>query len=1165
MQLKFTRSWGRRFFAMMKLITFILLIACTTANARNGYGQKISLSANDAPLAKVFHQIERQTHYQFLFFDADLQKAHHVNLRVKNATLQDVLQQLFKNQQLVYTISNSTIVVKRRQVPSTSLPAIIPDVVVNGQVRDSATGTPLIGVTIKVKGASIGTTTDENGQFSLNVPDNAVLVVSYIGYNKKEIPVNGRTTFDISLSASTTSLDQLVVVGYGTQKKSDITGAVSVVEAKSIKDVPATNLQDALIGKVAGALIQQAGGANPTGGTEIRIRGINSLNGAANNPLYVVDGIPLFDNNLNTIDPDNIASVSVLKDASATAIYGARAAAGVILITTKKGEKGQGMVTASVEMGTQDPYKYYDVINSSQWYKLMESGWDTYEYLKPGVNRNNMKQYTDFFTPAIWDSANNRPLYNVVQQKTLLRINAPWKKYTAGISGGTDQMDYYFNIGYEDRKGIMVQSGVQRYSLSANVNYQVNDKLKTGFSLNASYVDNSGIGGLNDRFGSYFPTVYFPQFYPIKKAGTGEWVVPSQEWKVDPAYNILPFRGQYTGTNELYDLTTSDNKNVSQRSIENFYFEYSPIRELKLKTNVGIDYNTSNNKSINYLKPAEHLNINNPSGMDNVSTSVYFDRQLSYVINETVSYDKSFGKHNIDATGVAEIQNNYGEYLSITANGSADNDLDQISNQPQIDVPSPNGTIINPRTFAGSPTGRQRFASFMGRINYNYADKYFLTATVREDGSSKFATGNKWGTFPSLALSWKMHNEDFFEPLTKIFSQFKPRFSIGTTGNQASIGNFLYIPTVSTATGVYGNYAWPDNLANKNLTWESVRQWDLGIDLGLFNNRVSFSGDYYNKKSINMLSNVPLTVSSGYGSAKGNTGSIQNKGFEFTLNTINISNNNFSWNTDITFSLNRNKILDLGVDASGGKIDSVIVDKYIRVVGQPVSNYFLYSYDGVWQEKDDPWGPRGLNQVGLFRVKDRNNDHQIDQNDRKIEGSPLPKFSGGFTNTISYKDVTLNVVCTYMVGNRLFNNVKPYLESGHMLINVDQAFYKNHWTPSNPTNDYQRMSTMANNASHFQSADIDLANDHWLENASFLKIAAVNLYYNIPKRVISFIGLKSARLGFTATDLFTFTKYSGLDPETDGRIASGDPSVAGVDNGGYPAARTFLVHLNLNF
>lgn len=1049
---------------------------------------------------------------------------------------------------------------------------------VRGKVVDKS-GEPVPGVNVVLKSSpTTGTITDIDGNYVLReATENSVLVFSFIGFKTQEIPLNGRDVLDVTLEATTVDIDEVVVVGYGTMKKDDLTGSLSVVDSEDIDNVPASNIDQALVGKVAGAFISPSQGADPSGGISIRIRGTNSLNSAANSPLYVIDGIPMQGDVASiSLDPENIESISVLKDASSTAIYGARAAAGVILIETKSGEKGKGQFSFNAEFGVQTPYKYYDVINASEFYELFERGWDQWEYFTGG-DRTTKGGYNDFYEPAVWDAANNRPVNDVDWQKAMLNERATWNKYSLAVSGGEEKIDYYFNLSYEQREGIFFKTFFDRLALNGKVNYELSDKLKTGFSANISYTERSGNAGLNQRFGSYMPTVYKPQILPMYHPGTNDYVYASREWKVDPAYNIAPYRHVgFIADNTKYDWATKDDLTDNLGTTLNFYFDYKPIKGLSLKTNVGIDMGNGQTKNIQYLRPAMHLDVNTPNTIDNVATYVWFGKRQSVVANEIVNYKTTFADmHNIDATAVFELQHSYNDYLSVYANGSTDNDLDQISNQPKVDVFSPNGNLINPRNFSGNPNERVRFASYMGRLAYNYDGRYHLTGTIRTDGSSKFAEGYRWGTFGALALSWHIHKEEFFDGMTDVISQLKPRVSYGTTGNQASVGNFLYIPNVNSVSGIYGKMSYPSNLANKALTWETLKQWNVGLDISFLNNRFYLTTDFYSKESIDMLGNLPLPISSGYGNIKGNLGSIRNRGVDITISSNNISSEDFSWTTDFTFSLNRNEILDLGENPDGSKIDEVIIGKFIRKIGEPVSNYYLFSYDGVWQigEEDqiEPGiAPTGHNQVGLFRVLDRQAEGEeghgvINNDDRKMMGSPEPDFFGGFTNNFSYKNWHLGVVCTYSVGNRLFNVPKTMLQAGHRFQQSDRDFYNNHWSPDNPTNDYQKLSTFAGNNTFQQNGWISQQVDHWVEDASYLRVNNVSLTYTVPENVCDALNISGLSLGVQGSNLLTITKYSGLDPAADKGYGTGNPSIRGVDEGGYPPARTYMMNAKIKF
>ncbi|MFV0505577.1 MAG: SusC/RagA family TonB-linked outer membrane protein [Bacteroidales bacterium] len=1158
---------------LINLVFIGSLLAATPGEAQNIEQVKVNIAVKTYTLKEFFSEVEQKSAFSFVYLEGEIDLNKSVTISNQAENFKDLLQEVATEQNLLFKVVEDVIVVKNAEKNKATVVQQKVGKPISGVVRDDK-GQPIPGVTVVIKGTTQGTLTDINGKFLLSeVPTDAVLAFSFVGMQSQEVKAAGKSTLDIRMKADAIGLDEVVAVGYGTVKKEDITGSVAVVSNDDIDNVPAVNVQESLVGKVAGAFVTPSQGANPSGGISIRIRGTNSLNESANSPLYVVDGVPMMGDLVGvSLDPQNIESISVLKDASSTAIYGARAAAGVILVTTKSGKIGKRQINASIETGVQTPSNYYDVINGCEFYDLFEKAWDQYEYFNPGQDRNTKKGYTDFYTPAVWDVENQRPLHDVEWQKTLLNETARWNKYSVSFSGGEERFDYYLNVSKEDREGIFYNTFFDRLSVNGKFSFKQSKKIKTGMTVNFAYTEKAGNSGLNNEFGSYMPTVYKPQIIPMYHPGTSDYVYASQEWKVNPDYNIAPYRtAGYVANNTMYDNVTQSNVGDNSSTLINMYLEYRPIKELSFRTNVSGDFGSGQTKNIQYLRPAMHLDVNTPNDIDDVSTSVWFGKRKSFVLNEIVTYTKALNEvHNLDLTGVFEIQSSYSDQLSVTASGSTDNDLDQISNQPTDDVYSPNGNLINKRSFGGAPYGRTRLASYMARLSYNYDRRYFITGTIRTDGSSKFAIGNKWGTFGAVAASWHVHNEDFFNKDSRIFSSIKPRISYGTSGNQASVSNFLYIPNVSQNTGVYGNILNPGNLANASLTWETVRQFNAGLDFGLFSNRLNIVTDFYIKTSVDMLGNVPIPISSGYGSVRGNLGSIENKGFELSINSVNIDKNDFTWTTDFTFSLNRNKILDLGENPDGSKIDEVIDGKFIRKVGAPVSNFYLYSYDGVWQlgQEDDIYGPTGHNQVGLFRVKDRQAEGEegykvINVDDRRVFGTPLPTFFGGFTNIFRYKNLSLTAVCTYTVGNKLFNGTKMKLQAGHRFQNADRDFYNNHWSPTNPTNDYQKLSTFTSNNTYQQNANISSNNDHWVEDASYVRLNNLRLNYMFSRNLCSKIGLANLSVSVQATNLFTITKYSGLDPAADSGFSSGSSSRRGIDIGGYPPARTYMMSLKV--
>lgn len=1020
------------------------------------------------------------------------------------------------------------------------------EIPVRGRITDSEKGESLPGVSVAVKGQSRGTTTNANGDFQLNVPDgNSVLVFSYIGYERQEVRVGSQGVINLALKPSDATLNEVVVIGYGTQKKRDITGAVASVSAQQIRAVPIIGADQALQGRVSGVQVQQTSGA-PGGAVQVRIRGVNSTaGGGANQPLYVIDGIPLTWNEganalsvgnegstggagsngaspLASINPNDIESMEVLKDASATAIYGARAANGVVLITTKSGKSGKTQISIDSYYGVQSLRREIPMTNARERMSF------TFEHRRNAGTRGN--EVFDIWTvnPYLYDYEGTN------WQRELFR-QAPMQNHSISATGGTDKIQFAVSGDYFNQQGILINTYAKRYSTRINLDIKATDRLKFGTRTALSL--QQGNGQDTDEF--FQSQLLYPQ---------------------SPLSPVYDSNGNFAGrpnnvinTNLFSDGGGNNVANMMQRKrlyerfriISNLYAEYEITKGLSFKSLFGVDYLLN------------ELTSNNPvwqRGIDANTVQTVFVSQpktFNWLAEQTLTYNRTFGVHNISAVAGFSAQQFLQRSIGASAQGSPSNALDQLGNQP-----TPTGAF-------GGQTPSALVSQFV-RANYSYRDKYLITGTMRRDGSSRFGTNYKYGIFPSASVGWRISEEPFLKRV-KAIQELKLRASYGSTGNQ-NIGDFLYSALMGGANTVWGNNIVtglaPGRFENQDIQWERNNQMDIGIDLSLWNGRLSLTMDYYDKLTTGLLGFSPLSVISGVGNGfTTNIGKVRNRGFEFALNATVMDKNGFRWTVDGNIATNQNRVESLGTLPFINGAGIVRTPSYINrtEVGHPIGGFYVLIESGqyqTWAEAAEAptvrLGAQPYFAPGDLKPIDQNGDKIINDDDRVWYGSPFPDYFGGFGSTWSYKGLSLNVVANFQHGNMLWNQNR--LQSEVFEQNAWRVSYDNRWKPSDPK--VTSVPVPRNN-------NPLLPSNRFLEDASFLRIRTITLGYDLPRLLTDRIKLNRARVYVQANNFFTFTRYSGWDPEVNSFGSS--VTTNGIDIGAYPIAKTFTVGLNLGF
>ncbi|MXO05455.1 TonB-dependent receptor [Flavobacterium sp. HBTb2-11-1] len=1010
----------------------------------------------------------------------------------------------------------------------------------DGTVVDAITNQPIIGASVTIKGTTHGVVTDAEGKFYFQTGQKFpyTLIVSYIGYKKLEIIVEKNPVI-INLKEERQELDELVVVGYGTQKRKDITGSVASVPKANLSQVT-SSADNLLRGAVAGVVVTQSSG-RPGASSSVRIRGGNSIT-AGNEPLYVVDGILIYNDNnnssagvtyagasvnvLSTINPADIESIEVLKDASATAIYGSRGANGVVIITTKKGTKGQDNISYQGYFGFQNISKKLKLMNASEWASL----------------RNDVQAsigQAPSFSPAQIEALKTSGNYD--WQSAAFVTAAPVQNHNLSFSGGDEKSRYAISAGYFDQDGIVLGSDFKRISLRAN--YERNYSQKFKFGVNANYTNSiaNGVGTNGGAAAGRNPN-------PLVSVVLTAPVVPIKN--ADGSYNVTnnPYATSVNGyvPNPINDLENTTNETKLNRILTSLFGEYKFNKELTAK--VAVSGDVLNTKQ-NYYAPS-----NTTTGAGTKGLASIGERLVSSVLNEnTLTYNTNFGEnHKFSALGGYTLQYTKGEVV----NAGAQTFVNDANTYNALQ----DGVAVKPYSEAYESV----LKSWLARVNYSYKGKYNFTLSGRADGSSRFGSESLWGYFPSAGFSWNITDEEFANNIKGV-TEAKLRITAGTTGNQ-EIGNYLPLASMGSVNYSFGGTLYtglaPTRLANPDLKWEKTNQYNVGLDLSLLDRRINFVFDVYYKKTKDLLINVPVPLSSGYATVLQNIGGVENKGFEVGVTTENIKTENFAWNSNIVFSLNRNKVTEIGngVDQFFPVVPngSLLQQQPVTVkVGLPLGTFWGYRTNGIFQTQEEVNTQPKINSLANTKVGDRkyvdtNGDGVITALDKGNLGTSQPKFVGSFSNTVSYNDFDLNFSFQGAYGGKIFNALNQQLEISTLGTNA-AATLNDRWTPTNPSNEIPRAS----------SSPLGIVSERYVEDASFLRLKLITLGYTLPKSVSKKLGTKSVKIYVSAENLITWTKYTGYDPE----VSSYEQNnlYPGIDFGSYPNSKTFISGLNVTF
>lgn len=1100
----------KQIFRIMRISTFLLMVCVFCSYAGNAHSQnaKVSIHMNNVKLDKILNEIENQTDYLFIYNNqVDINKI--TSVKVKNEAVAQVLDRILSGTGINYELEGTHIILTTEAIKD--LHAQQQAKTVTGTVTD-VSGEPIIGANIRIKGTTTGTITDIDGNFSIEAEPQSVIEVSYIGYLTQETVINNQKSIRFLLKEDTKTLDEVVVIGYGVQKKADLTGSVANINTEKLNTQSNANIGQALQGKIAGVDIVSQGGA-PGSGTRIMVRGIGTLNNAS--PLYIVDG--MYMNSIDHINPNDIASIDVLKDASSAAIYGSRAANGVIIVTTKEGSNTEGkpIIDLSVNLGISTASKFLDMLDAKGWAEVTTIA-------RQAIGKPALDMATDLANKPDndWQDIMFRP--------------ALMQNYNLAVKGGGKYSTYYTGLGYFNQDGIVKGTNYQRYNIQSKNDYK-RGIFSAGTNLIISFSHDKPLhqelrGGMIGTILQSVPTL--EKYDDTREGGYGG--------TYGDVVNIPhPLA--------IIDDNIMDRYNENVKIFANLYAQIELFKGLKYKLNLTPDFSFERYK--NYLNKYDF-------GLATNSITQLTERQRrrrNILVENLLTFDRTFGEHKISALAGYTYQDSRFRHIQAYGEG-----LPQ--GLEEIDAATTN------RSNEGN-SWRSVLTSILGRVFYSYQNKYLFTATIRRDGSSKFGKNNRYGYFPSFSLGWNVAEEKFMENVHWL-DQLKLRGGYGVLGNQ-EIDNYQYSSTITTGinypdgNGGLLQGAFPKNFANPDIKWEETAMTNVGIDFMAFNNRLSLTADYYVKNTKDILLTVPIPISSGGANDPiRNAGKIRNNGFEFNLGWMDQPNPDISYGINLIRSFNKNKVIAMGSESGsikGGSTNQNITTSETKA-GYPIGGYWLISTAGYFnsQEEVDAYAKDGKKiqpaaEPGDIKFVDANNDGVINDDDRVFQGSPFPDFTFALNGNMRYKNFDLSIGLQGVLGNKIYNATRQTLEDVTKGSNF-LASCLDYWTPENKNASHPRLTWDDPNR------NTRAESDRYLENGSYLRLRSVQLGYTFPQTWFKG-AIQHARVYINAENLFTITSYSGYSPD----VNADNANYRGFDNFIYPTNRTFMLGLNVTF
>lgn len=1100
----------KQIFRIMRISTFLLMVCVFCSYAGNAHSQnaKVSIRMNNVKLDKILNEIENQTDYLFIYNNqVDINKI--TSVKVKNEAVAQVLDKILSGTGINYELEGTHIILTTEAIKD--LHAQQQAKTVTGTVTD-VSGEPIIGANIRIKGTTTGTITDIDGNFSIEAEPQSVIEVSYIGYLTQETVINNQKSIRFLLKEDTKTLDEVVVIGYGVQKKADLTGSVANINTEKLNTQSNANIGQALQGKIAGVDIVSQGGA-PGSGTRIMVRGIGTLNNAS--PLYIVDG--MYMNSIDHINPNDIASIDVLKDASSAAIYGSRAANGVIIVTTKEGSNTEGkpIIDLSVNLGISTASKFLDMLDAKGWAEVTTIA-------RQAIGKPALDMATDLANKPDndWQDIMFRP--------------ALMQNYNLSVKGGGKYSTYYTGLGYFNQDGIVKGTNYQRYNIQSKNDYK-RGIFSAGTNLIISFSHDKPLhqelrGGMIGTILQSVPTL--EKYDDTREGGYGG--------TYGDVVNIPhPLA--------IIDDNIMDRYNENVKIFANLYAQIELFKGLKYKLNLTPDFSFERYK--NYLNKYDF-------GLATNSITQLTERQRrrrNILVENLLTFDRTFGEHKISALAGYTYQDSRFRHIQAYGEG-----LPQ--GLEEIDAATTN------RSNEGN-SWRSVLTSILGRVFYSYQNKYLFTATIRRDGSSKFGKNNRYGYFPSFSLGWNVAEEKFMENVHWL-DQLKLRGGYGVLGNQ-EIDNYQYSSTITTGinypdgNGGLLQGAFPKNFANPDIKWEETAMTNVGIDFMAFNNRLSLTADYYVKNTKDILLTVPIPISSGGANDPiRNAGKIRNNGFEFNLGWMDQPNPDISYGINLIGSFNKNKVIAMGSESGsikGGSTNQNITTSETKA-GYPIGGYWLISTAGYFnsQEEVDAYAKDGKKiqpaaEPGDIKFVDANNDGVINDDDRVFQGSPFPDFTFALNGNMRYKNFDLSIGLQGVLGNKIYNATRQTLEDVTKGSNF-LASCLDYWTPENKNASHPRLTWDDPNR------NTRAESDRYLENGSYLRLRSVQLGYTFPQTWFKG-AIQHARVYINAENLFTITSYSGYSPD----VNADNANYRGFDNFIYQTNRTFMLGLNVTF
>jgi TonB-linked SusC/RagA family outer membrane protein len=1126
----------------MKLSFALMLLTFLQVSARVHSQDRLTMNVKQIGWQSFFDLLEKKSNYTFLYKDNVLPHDEKIDVEVSELTVPQILDIAMRRSPLAYQLLPNRLIVITPRV-GTPAEAVPDDERITGRVL-SPTGDPLPGASVRIKGGTVGTSTDITGSFTLNVPDGATLVISYVGYQTQELAVSGRNRFDITLTALPGSINEVVVIGYGTTRKKDLTGAVSTVNARDINAIPVGGVDQILQGKAAGVAITQVTGA-PGDGVSVLIRGQASFGNSV--PLYVIDGIPTADG-INEISPNDIESISILKDASSASIYGARAANGVVVITTRKGSSGKPKVSLNAYTGTQTPAHLIKMANTTQYFNAYNQA-AANDYSAGGSSNR---------TPLPLGMIDTLP--NVNWQKQVLK-SAPMTDVQLSIGGGSEGTKYIVSANYLDQKGMIENSSFSRFNLHTSVISTLNKIFQVGTNMNLSYSKTRQVGSSGDGYtaaGGNNPGASILRYALFRTPAT------------PVIYPNGPYKGQYVdlpetvnganvfgdGLNPVALAANTDRNFYNYALLGDVYLQVSPIHNLKLKSDFGTNLIITDFKQFFPTWGIQRIQ-NSPNTLNQSNTN-----NFNYNWTNTATYDLVKGKHALNILAGTEII--YNDTKSISASNSGF--ITQTSTFQYLS----NGTSITPGV--GGNESNWALSSVFGRLSYQYNEKYLASFNFRRDGSSRLDPATQWGNFFSGSVGWRLDKEAFMQNVKPV-SLLKIRADLGQLGDQNALGNYGYASLIGS-NGYYPFGTTPAITStiyakgNPNLKWQTTTMGDIGIDLGLFENAITFTADYYRKITTNLLQSPQDPTSAGTvaSPAYENNGKILNEGFEFEASYRHKVNNDWSYtvNGNLTTLHNDVEALLNNQPIPAGRVNNNVYATS-TAVGHPVGSFFMLQQEGIFQTPLDVFthanqGP-GV-RPGDIKYKDVNNDGVIDQNDRVFAGSPIPTLTYALTGQVRFKQFDLSLFFQGVSGDKIYNQVAMDIEGFYRPFNITEKTATQSWHGAGTSNTLPLLSW--NDATNNTQTST-----RFLESGDYLKLKNLQVGYELTSAMLSRLKISSTRFYVSIQNVFTITKYSGLDPEmttsADAASSNDGPKALNIDWGTYPAARTITVGATVNF